>query len=166
MHESAAEVLLRARTRARLTQGELAARAGVTQSVVSAYERGRREPTLGMLHKLVDATGGRLVIDYEPPARTVPLLEHVRAHREELIAALAARGAHNIRVFGSAARGDERPDSDVDLLVDLDDGKTLLDLIGAEQEAERIIGTSVDLIPFDGLKPLVRESAIEDMVPL
>jgi len=166
VHESAAEVLLRARTRARLTQGELAARAGVTQSVVSAYERGRREPTLGMLHKLVDATGGRLVIDYEPPARAVPLLEHVRAHREELIAALAARGAHNIRVFGSAARGDERPDSDVDLLVDLDDGVSLFGLGGMQLDAERILGLAVDIAPEAGLKKYVRENAMKEMIPL
>jgi len=164
--ESAAEFLLRARLRAQLTQGELAGRAGVTQSVVSAYERGRREPSVGMLRKLIDATGGRLVIEYEPPARATPLLDHVRAHRDELIAALAARGVRNIRVFGSAARGDETPGSDIDLLVDLDEGVDLLDLVGAEQDAERIVGTAVDLVPFDDLKPLVRQAAMKDMVSL
>jgi predicted nucleotidyltransferase len=58
-------------------------------------------------------------------------LEELRSRRREQILALAARrGAHNVRVFGSIARGDQRSDSDVDLLVDFEPGRSLLDLTG------------------------------------
>lgn len=54
----------------------------------------------------------------------------------------------------------------MDLLVDLDDGVDLLDLVDAEQEARRIIGATVDLVPFKDLKPRVCEAAVKDAIPL
>lgn len=160
--ESAAEILTRARLAAGLTQQQVAARAGVTQSVVSAYEKGRREPSLPVLRRLVDAAGARLVIDYAP----VTMLERVRAHRDELIAELARLGATNVRVFGSVARGEETADSDVDLLVHLSDGLSLFDLGEMQAEAGSILGVPVDLVPDVGLKDGVRENVLREAVPL
>src|SRR5438874_4811223 len=67
--DSAAEVLRTARERARLSQAELAARAGTTQSVISVYEAGRRQPSLPMLASLVSATGHRLDVQLRAGAR-------------------------------------------------------------------------------------------------
>lgn len=145
-----------------MTQQDVATRAGITQSVVSAYERGRREPSLSMLRRLVDATGGELVLD----VRTMPMLERVRAHRDELTAAFAAAGATNVRVFGSVARGEETVQSDVDLLVHLDDRATLFELGSMQAAAEHILGLSVDVVPDVGLKDGVRENVLREAIPL
>jgi predicted nucleotidyltransferase len=105
-----------------------------------------------------------------PPGRlrrlSGPVGRRVRRHRQDLIAGAAAHGIQNLRVFGSVARGDDRPDSDVDLLVDLPPGLSLLGLARAEAALEAILGTRVDLIPAADLKPSVRERAARDLVEL
>ena len=73
-----------------------------------------------------------------------------------MIAAAAAHGVRNLRVFGSVARGEDRPDSDVDLLADLPPGLSLFGLGRVEADLETILGTRVDLIPAADLKPASR----------
>jgi uncharacterized protein len=90
----------------------------------------------------------------------------VRRHRQDLISAAAAHGVQNLRVFGSVARGEDGPDSDVDLLVDLPPGLSLFGLGRAEADLQAILGTHVDLIPAADLKPGVRERAERDQVAL
>jgi predicted nucleotidyltransferase len=147
-----------------LTQQQLGERAGVTQSVVSAYERGRREPSLAMLQKLVEAAGARLVIGVDTPHGS--LLDRVRAKRDVLAPALGTLGARDIRVFGSAARGDEGPTSDVDLLVTLDAPVGLFALGRMRSVAEAILGRPVDVGPDDGLKDHLRATILREAVPL
>jgi predicted nucleotidyltransferase/DNA-binding XRE family transcriptional regulator len=167
-----AGVLLRqARSRAGLSQVELATQAGVTQSVISAYESGRRQPSIPALARLIEAAGFELTLGLQrPPGRlrrlSGPVGRRVRRHRQDLIAAAAAHGIQNLRVFGSVARGGDRPDSDVDLLVDLPPGLSLFGLGRAEADLEAILGTRVDLIPAADLKPGVRERAARDLVEL
>src|SRR3954469_185610 len=100
-----------ARRQARLSQTDLARRAGVAQSVISAYESDRREPGMAMLSKLIEATGHQLTLNVEPlPDRRLglpdsPLGRRVRRHRRAVLDLAARRKIHNIRVFGSVARG-------------------------------------------------------------
>lgn len=154
-------MIRRARESAGLTQSVLAERSGVAQSVISSYEKGRREPSASALDVLLTAAGFRLVVEPEPES-----LHKVRTHSAELIAKLAELGGHNISVFGSVARGDDRPDSDVDLLIDIDDTVGLFTLMKMRSVAERILGREVDLIPRNGLKASVSETALLDEVPL
>ncbi|SMX68001.1 hypothetical protein BLIN9172_00611 [Brevibacterium linens ATCC 9172] len=154
-------MIRRARVDAGLTQSVLAERSGVAQSVISSYEKGRREPSASALDVLLTAAGFRLVVEPEPES-----LHKVRTHSAELIAKLAELGGHNISVFGSVARGDDRPDSDVDLLIDIDDSVGLFKLMKMRSVAERILGREVDLIPRNGLKASVSETALLDEVPL
>lgn len=154
-------MIRRAREDAGLTQSVLAERSGVAQSVISSYEKGRREPSASALDVLLTAAGFRLVVEPEPES-----LHKVRTHSAELIAKLAELGGHNISVFGSVARGDDRPDSDVDLLIDIDDSVGLFTLMKMRSVAERILGREVDLIPRNGLKASVSETALLDEVPL
>jgi predicted nucleotidyltransferase/DNA-binding XRE family transcriptional regulator len=165
---SAAELLRGARVRCGLTQQQLAQKAGVTQSVVSAYESGKREPSLSTLRRLVNATGLHLEtrVTEGHPASRPNLRELVHTHRDELGAALGSLGASRIRLFGSAARGDSHEQSDVDLLVALDAGVGLFALSRMRGEAERILGVDVDVVPEDSLKPDVRESVLADAVSL
>lgn len=90
----------------------------------------------------------------------------MRRHSRELIEAFAELGATNIAVFGSVARGDDRPDSDVDLLVDVDASVGLFKLMRMKTKAETVLGRSVDIVPRGGLKAEVAKSAVEDEVPL
>ena len=168
---TAGSLLRQARRRAGLSQAELATQAGVTQSVISAYESGQRQPSIPALARLIDAAGFDLTIGLRrQPGRlrrlTGPVGRLVRRHRHDLITAAAAHGIGNLRVFGSVARGEDRPDSDVDLLVDLPPGLSLFGLARAEADLEAILGTRVDLIPAADLKPGVRERAERDLVEL
>jgi hypothetical protein len=95
-----------------------------------------------------------------------PVGRRVRRHRHDLAAAAAAHGVQNLRVFGSVARGEDRPDSDVDLLADLPPGLSLFGLGRAEADLEAIVGTRVELIPAQDLKPAVRARVERDLVAL
>ncbi len=75
-------------------------------------------------------------------------------------------GMTNVRVFGSVARGEARPDSDVDLLVDYVNVPTLLTLIAFEQDVEDLLGRSVDISIEKNLKKYIRPSVNRDVVPL
>ena len=70
-------------------------------------------------------------------------LDSLAHRRREILEAAARHGARNVRVFGSVARGDDRPDSDIDLLV-VEDGRTLLDVIALEQDLQELLGQRVD----------------------
>ena len=168
---TAGGLIRQARNRAGLSQAELAAEAGVTQSVISAYESGQRQPSIPALARLIEAAGFELALGVRrQPGRlrrlSGPVGRRVRRHRHELIAAAAAHGIQNLRVFGSVARGEDRPDSDVDLLADLPPGLSLFGLGRAEADLEAILGTRVELIPAADLKPGVRERAERDQVEL
>lgn len=168
----AAQLLRDARQRSGLSQAELARRAGVAQSVISAYESGRREPALRTLSRLVAATGQRLTVGLEasdPAVRGLPdtrLGRRLRQRRAALIAAAQSHGASNLRVFGSVARGEDGPDSDVDLLVDLAPGTGLFGLATLERELQEILHVDVDLSPADSLKRRVRADAEREAIPL
>ncbi len=150
---------------AALTQLQLAARAGVAQSVVSAYENGRREPSFATLRRLIAATGHRLdaAIIAEPETS---MIEAVRRAAPELKSKLGALGATDLRLFGSVARGDEGEESDIDLLVDLAPGVGLFGLLRMQTAAEAILGRSVDVVPADSLKPDIAEKVLSEVVPL
>lgn len=169
---SAAGLLRSARERSQLSQSELARRAGVAQSVISAYESGRREPSLSTLRRLVEATGQELAIDVvASPGRSLglpntPTGRRLRQRRKAIIRTAENRHARNVRVFGSAARGEDTESSDIDLLVDLDDQVSLLDLIGLKRDLSELLGVAVDVVPGDSLKPRVREQVLQEAVPL
>jgi predicted nucleotidyltransferase/DNA-binding XRE family transcriptional regulator len=168
---SAGALIRLARTRAGLTQRELAARVGTTQSVISAYEGGRRQPGLTTLVALIEATGHDLHVDLRPVDQPTsrlsgPLGLRVRRHRARLVRTAAHHGATNLRVFGSVARGDDRPDSDVDLLVDLPTDAGLLTLLRLERDLGQILHANVDLVPADAVKLEVRPDIDRDLLAL
>jgi len=94
-------------------------------------------------------------------------LEELRSHyRNEILALAEKRGAHNIRVFGSIARGDQRSDSDIDFLVDFEPGRSLLDLTGLWLDLEGALGCKVDVVSSRGLRPRVASEVARDAVTL
>jgi len=172
MNRTSGTLIRSARQGARLSQTELARRAGIAQSVISAYESGRREPGLPTLRRLLAAAGHDLVIDVVSVAgRPLGLPDsargrRLRRRRRAIIEAAARRGAHNIRVFGSVARGEDTEASDIDLLVDLDPEVGLFDLAGLTRELTALLGATVDVIPADALKQRMRDAALAEAVPL
>lgn len=146
-------------------------RAGVTQSVVSAYESGARQPSLPTLERLVRAAGRDLDIavrEPRPRARALdgPLARKLFRQRRKLRDILARHGLSHARVFGSVARGEETAESDVDLLVDVAPGVGLLGLARCERELEALLGVPVDLVPAHDLKTAVAVSVLSDARPL
>jgi predicted nucleotidyltransferase len=92
-----------------------------------------------------------------------PLLDQ---NRTEILRLAAKYGASHVRVFGSVARGEADSDSDVDFLVDLEHGRSLLDLGGLQYELESLLRCPVDVVTERGLKARLRERALRDAVPV
>jgi predicted nucleotidyltransferase len=95
-----------------------------------------------------------------------PDLDELRQRRDELLAIAARRGASNLAVFGSVARGDADEGSDVDILVDLESGRSLLDLGGLLMDLREALGCDVDVVTRTGLRPRVRERVLAEATPL
>jgi predicted nucleotidyltransferase len=165
MRVQTAELLREARRRARLTQTELARRAGTSQPNVNRTERGVSEPALSTLRRLVRVCGFDLQLRLVRKRET-PLSQLLEERREEILERLAARGATNIRVFGSVARGEETEDSDLDLLVELAPGRDVVDLAALREDLENVLGVRVDLSTPALLRPEARRRALAEGLPL
>lgn len=94
-------------------------------------------------------------------------LDQLRSENREKILEIAKRhGAHNVRVFGSVARGDTDPQSDLDLLVDLEPNRTLLDHGKLIAELEQALGCKVDVVPAEDLNEHLRDAVLASAVRL
>jgi predicted nucleotidyltransferase len=89
-------------------------------------------------------------------------LDGLRRFRREILEVAARHGARNVRVFGSIARGDDRPGSDVDFLVDVERGRTLLDVIALEQDLEQLLGRNVSVLTDGGLSPYLQRRILAE----
>jgi hypothetical protein len=89
-----------------------------------------------------------------------------RTKRDEILRVAARYGARNVRVFGSTARGDAAAGSDIDFLVDLDPGRTLMDLGGLLIALQELLEARVDVATEAMLRPKARQGALADAIPL
>ena len=94
------------------------------------------------------------------------LRDRIVQFRDEIRRTAAAHGARDVRVFGSVARGQEADASDVDFLVTLDAGRTLLDLARLEEQLERLLETRVDVVTESALREPIRATAIREAIPV
>lgn len=90
----------------------------------------------------------------------------LRAKRDRIIQLAGQYGAHNVRVFGSMARGEADSTSDIDLLVEMDKGRSLLDLIELSQELEAFLARKVDILTDEGLSPYLEERIHAEAISL
>lgn len=86
--------------------------------------------------------------------------------RAEIIRLATMHGCHNIRVFGSVATGENRPDSDVDFLVDVDSDRTIFDLAQFLGDLRELLGTEVDVLESRSIHPYIRERVLGEAVSL
>jgi len=91
-------------------------------------------------------------------------LDTLRSRRTDILQLARAHGASNVRVFGSVARGEATDRSDVDLLVDMDAGRSMLDLCALEEDLERMLGRPVEI--GTSLYPTIRDCVLREAVAL
>jgi uncharacterized protein len=87
-------------------------------------------------------------------------------HRDAVLEAAQRHGAHHVSVFGSIARGEAREDSDIELLVEFDPGRSLLDHTALLNDLEDLLGCKVDVGDARALRPELREQVLREAVPL
>jgi predicted nucleotidyltransferase len=90
----------------------------------------------------------------------------LRSRRDEIFKIAALHGAKDLRIFGSVARGETTQSSDLDVLIRLEPGRSLLDLIGIKQDLEDLLGCSVDVVTEDAVSPHIRDQVLKDAVSL
>ena len=97
------------------------------------------------------------------PVKGLGIAEVLGDKREEILA-IAAHHASNVRIFGSVARGKARPDSDVDFLVEIEAGRSLLDRIGLIQDLEDLLGRKVDVAKAENLHERIRDRVLKEAI--
>jgi uncharacterized protein len=149
----AATKIRKARSTERLTQADLAKRAGTTQSAVAAYESGSRNPSASTLARLLDASGFR-------PSHVVD------QHRADICRIAERYRGHDVRVFGSVGRNEDTPTSDIDLLIRFERGTSLLDVSSLEYELTELLGVDVDVVSEGGLRLPKHQPILDDARPV
>jgi len=92
--------------------------------------------------------------------------ELLKAKREEILQIAAKHGAYNVRVFGSAARGEASENSDIDLLIDVKENHSRWFPGGLLADLEDLLGCKVDIVIENGLHQLIRERVLQEAVPI
>lgn len=141
------------REAAGLSQAALAREAAVPQPNLSAYENGRRKPSPEVLDRIQRALRVR------PSIR-------VERHRAAMREMVSRHRANAPRLFGSVARGEDEPGSDIDLLVDFADDASLFDEIGLRLDLSDLLGVDVDVVGSESLREPFRHRILTDAVPL
>ena len=146
-----------------LSRRALALRAGVRpETVLRIASRGTCD--FATLEQLATAVGLRLGLQDETPYAAGRARGEV-LRRQALVQTLAkAHGARSVELFGSAARDEDGPGSDLDFLVELEPGRSLLDLIGLAEDLQEALGRKVEALTAAGMKPRVLAEARRDAV--
>lgn len=90
----------------------------------------------------------------------------LQTRKKEILETALRNGAVNVRVFGSVARGDDRQDSDIDFLVNLEPGRSLMDLARLLRELSTLLDHPVDIVTEAGLRPRIKSQVLKEARPL
>ena len=99
-------------------------------------------------------------------SQVVDVAKVVSERRADILRIAMAHGATRIRIFGSVAHGTATADSDLDLLIDLEPGRHLLDLVAFKQDLEDLLGRAVHVVTKDAISPYIRDAILRDATPL
>ncbi|UCG42496.1 MAG: nucleotidyltransferase family protein [candidate division WOR-3 bacterium] len=90
----------------------------------------------------------------------------LQKHRGQILRIARSHGARRVRVFGSVARGEDRDGSDLDIVVDLEPGRDLLDIVAIKQDLEKLLGRHVDVVTEQALSSYVRDEVLREAAVL
>lgn len=151
----------------RAARGERLARVKLEAAMVQAAEAGASQREIAAKCSVSQPYVQRVVT--ERRGRFIPRSDlgfRLAANRAAIRRVLDRYGAREVSVFGSVARGEDGPDSDIDLAVEISDGMGLITLAKVERELTALLGVNVELVPSRLMKPDVRSTATADLVPL
>lgn len=94
------------------------------------------------------------------------LRELLRSRRDEILGIAAKHGAHDVRLFGSVARGEDDGGSDIDFLVRMEENRSLMDLAALLADLEALLGRTVDVAPEGDLRPRIKDRVLREAIPL
>ena len=98
--------------------------------------------------------------------KPMDIAEVLNTKRQQILQIARRHGAYHVRVFGSVARGEAQPGSDIDLLVEMEPGRSLLDVGGLVMDLQQLLGHSVDVVTERGLKSRIRARVLAEAIPL
>jgi len=150
------KAIVQARRAAGLTQAELARRSCTSQPAVNRYESGRVRPRPETVRRLLESC--RMAAPRPSEA--------LEASRNEVLAFARRHGASKVLVFGSVARGEDDPESDIDLLMDIPPTYGLFAMARLQRELSDLLGVRVDLGSVGDLRPRIRERVLAEARPL
>jgi predicted nucleotidyltransferase len=90
----------------------------------------------------------------------------LKEKRDQILAIARQHGARNVRVFGSLARGEGKRDSDLDVLLELEPGRSLLDIVAIKQDLEDLLNTKVDVVTETAVSPYIRDQILRQAISL
>jgi predicted nucleotidyltransferase len=150
-----------------LTQEALAEAVSLDRTAVSKIEAGRRNLSSSELGRVGRVLGRPLEwFLADPPHPRGILVRDLRRRRRAILRIATKHGAHSVRVFGSVARGESEPDSDIDLLVQMKPGSSLFDQAAMLVELRDLLGRDVDVVTEVALRDRIRARVLREAVPL
>lgn len=157
------EAIREARTREGLSVRRLAEVAHVSPATITRIESGAASPRVDVAERILAAMGRSLVVISDSGPATPG--QALAAHRARMLDLCRDAGVSDVRVFGSVARGQDTPDSDLDLMVRTPPGFSFADLLDLQRDIEQAVGFPVDVITDVGVGAAF-ESACREAVPL
>ena len=97
---------------------------------------------------------------------TMGIEQILKQKRDDILKIASHYGARKVRVFGSVVRGEARPDSDVDFLVELEEGRSLMDLGGLLMDLQKLLGRNVDIVTEKGLHWYIKQQVLQEAKPI
>ena len=94
------------------------------------------------------------------------IAEVLTTKRQQVLQIARRHGAYHVRIFGSVARGEAQPDSDIDFLVEMEPGRSVLDMGGLVMELQQLLCHNVDVVTERGLKSRIRDRVLAEAIPL
>lgn len=131
-------------------------------STVAIHKQLRKLLALGKIKKI----GSAPYVAYTLPDRNTPNLIELEKMKKKILPVLKKAHVVKAALFGSYVRGDNTKDSDIDVLLELPREATLLDLVGIKQDMEEKLKKKVDVVEYEGIHPLFKESILKNQYSL